>query len=441
MDFLRTYQLDIMLVLTGILLLLLFFSIAVSNLSTKSRFAFIMLIACTSVLLLADRYAYIFRGDLSELAFWMVRICNFLTFLSTIAIVFFYNMLLKGMVGRVSEKAGTPVLLRIVDLCCIVQTTLIIISQFTGLFYTFDENNRYQRAPLSAFGFALPMICMALQLAVIIRYRNRFGRRVRGVIYLFDIVPFVAGALQLFMYGLSLTNISTAIMVIILYVIILSDMNRRAERIDSMEMDHLRDQQERLGRLLGQTTTTLIAALDAKEEYSRGHSERVAKFARLIAKHAGKSEKECDEIYYAGLLHDIGKIGIPDEIINKKGRLTPEEYEVMKRHPSLGRQILSGITEMPYLATGANFHHERYDGKGYPEGLAGEDIPELGRILAVADAYDAMSSKRSYRDALTRERISDEFAGCSGTQFDPVYARIMQQLIDEEHEMLDQIRV
>lgn len=434
MDFLRMNQLDIMLVLTGILTLLLFFSIAVSNLSAKSRPSFILIIASTTMLLLADRYAYIYRGDPSELGFWMVRICNFLTFFATISVVFFYNALLKGMVGVVSGQKKAPTFLRIVDICCIIQVVLIIVSQFTGLIYTFDEMNQYQRAPLSVVSFVLPLVCMVLQLVVIYRYRDRFGKRIRGVIYMFDIVPFLAGVAQLFVYGLSLVNISIAVMAIILYIIVLNDMNLRTAKIDSMEMDHLREQQKRMGRLLDQTTTTLIAALDAKEEYTHGHSARVAKYARAIAEYAGKDEKECDEIYYAGLLHDIGKIGIPDEIINKNGRLTPEEYEIMKQHPVLGRQILSGITEMPYLAIGANFHHERYDGKGYPEGLVGKEIPELGRILAVADAYDAMSSNRSYRNAIPQQKIREEFIKNSGTQFDPEFAQIMQHLIDLDSE-------
>ena len=423
-----------MLVLTGILILLLFFSITIKNLSVKNRSTFIMFNASATLLLLADRYAYIFRGDPSELGFWMVRICNFLTFLMTITVVFFYNALLKSMIGEVSDDKKVPMLLHLVDICCGIHVLLVIVSQFTGLLYTFDASNTYQRSTLSFLGYIMPLTCMVLQFIVAYRYRDHFSGLVRVAVFLFSAVPILSGIIQLFIYGISLIDISTAIMVILLYVIVLNDMNRRAERTDSVEMDHLREQQQRTERLLDQTTTTLIAALDAKEEYTQGHSIRVARYAREIAKYLGKDEKECDEIYYAGLLHDIGKIGIPDEIINKNGKLTPEEYEIMKQHPTLGRHILSGITEMPYLAIGANFHHERYDGKGYPEGLAGEDIPELGRILAVADAYDAMSSNRSYRDAIPQQKIREEFIKNSGTQFDPTFAKVMQHLIDLDSE-------
>ena len=152
----------------------------------------------------------------------------------------------------------------------------------------------------------------------------------------------------------------------------------------------------------------------------------------MIAKMIGKDEKECEEIYYAALLHDIGKIGVSDEIINKNGKLTPEEYEAIKQHTVIGKQILSSIVEFPHLSIGANHHHERFDGRGYPDKLKGDDIPELARIIAVADAYDAMSSKRSYRDPIPQEKVRQEIVKGIGTQFDPDYALLMLKLIDED---------
>ena len=133
-----------------------------------------------------------------------------------------------------------------------------------------------------------------------------------------------------------------------------------------------------------------------------------------------------------GLLHDVGKIGIPEAIINKPGKLTDEEFEKIKTHPALGAGILKNITEFPKLAVGARWHHERYDGKGYPDGIAGEDIPTEARIIAVADAYDAMSSRRSYRDVLKQDFIRGEILKGKGTQFDPAFADIMLALIDAD---------
>ena len=176
---------------------------------------------------------------------------------------------------------------------------------------------------------------------------------------------------------------------------------------------------------------TLAEAIDAKDNYTNGHSTRVAMYSKEIAKRYGYSPKRQEEIYMMALLHDIGKIGIPDSIINKPGRLTDEEYATIKEHPGKGAKILSAVTEMPGLVTGARWHHERYDGKGYPDGLKGDDIPEEARIIAVADAYDAMTSNRSYRETIPRQHVIDEISKGIGTQFDERFAKIMLQMIEE----------
>ena len=137
-------------------------------------------------------------------------------------------------------------------------------------------------------------------------------------------------------------------------------------------------------------------------------------------------------MYYIGLLHDIGKIGIPDYIINKDGHLTDEEYEMIKKHPEVGYDILKDITELEGLAQGAKWHHERYDGSGYPDGLIGDNIPLIAQIVSVADAYDAMTSKRSYRDVLPQSVVRAEFEKSKGKQFRGDLAQIMIDMIDED---------
>ena len=191
-------------------------------------------------------------------------------------------------------------------------------------------------------------------------------------------------------------------------------------------------QHEKLERISMQIATTLSGAIDAKDTYTNGHSTRVAEYSREIARRAGFSEKAQEDIYMIGLLHDEGKIGVPDAIINKQAKLTDEEYAIIKTHPAMGAKILKNITEFPKLSTGARWHHERYDGKGYPDGLAAEDIPIEARIIAVADAYDAMNSRRSYRDVLPQEIVREEVQKGKGTQFDPVFAEIMLVMIDED---------
>ncbi|MBQ4276276.1 MAG: response regulator [Lachnospiraceae bacterium] len=179
---------------------------------------------------------------------------------------------------------------------------------------------------------------------------------------------------------------------------------------------------------------TLAKTIDAKDAYTNGHSERVAEYSREIAKRYGYDEARQEEIYMMGLLHDVGKIGVPDTVINKPGRLTDEEFGMIKKHPIKGAEILATVSEMPKLVTGARWHHERFDGNGYPDGLKGEDIPEEARIIAVADAYDAMTSHRSYRDIIPQDHVKSEIENGMGTQFDEKFARIMLDMIAEDTE-------
>lgn len=194
------------------------------------------------------------------------------------------------------------------------------------------------------------------------------------------------------------------------------------------------ERRQKVERLSSQIMETLAGTIDAKDKYTKGHSSRVAEYALKIAEKLGKSEKEQQNIYYLGLLHDIGKIGIPDGIINKTSRLTDDEYEVIKTHPVIGAEILENISELPELAFGARWHHERYDGRGYPDHLKGEEIPEMARIIGVADAYDAMTSNRSYRSVLPQSVVRGEIEKGKGTQFDPLFADKMIEMIDEDVE-------
>lgn len=189
---------------------------------------------------------------------------------------------------------------------------------------------------------------------------------------------------------------------------------------------------EKLEKMNMNIIKALAKTIDAKDRYTSGHSQRVANYSREIAKRMGKSEEEQREIYYAGLLHDVGKIRVPIEVINKPGRLTNEEFEQIKIHPVTSYHILKDIYEKKYIAEGAKFHHERYDGNGYPNGLSGENIPEIARIIGVADAYDAMASNRSYRSALPQEKVRSEIVNGKGVQFDPDIAEIMLQMMNED---------
>jgi len=188
----------------------------------------------------------------------------------------------------------------------------------------------------------------------------------------------------------------------------------------------------RFQRLSDQTIVALSDTVEAKDLYTKGHSQRVANYSAEIARRLGYDDERIKEVYYIGLMHDIGKIGVPDSVINKKGRLTDEEFAEIKNHPGIGYDILKQISEIKDISEGARWHHERFDGRGYPDGLAGEDIPVIARIIAVADAYDAMTSNRSYRNVMEQNAVYEQIQANSGTQFDPEIAKVMLEMIKDD---------
>lgn len=185
----------------------------------------------------------------------------------------------------------------------------------------------------------------------------------------------------------------------------------------------LADIQELLTGLL----TSLVNAIDAKDPYTRGHSQRVALIGRRIAEALGLSNKECAQLYMAGLLHDIGKIGIDDQVLAKPGKLTPEEFATVQQHPVIGSRIISSVRQLRAILPGVLHHHERYDGQGYCEGLTGPQIPRMGMIVGLADCFDAITSERTYHSAMSFQDALREVTQCAGKQFDPT---IVQGLLD-----------
>ncbi len=179
--------------------------------------------------------------------------------------------------------------------------------------------------------------------------------------------------------------------------------------------------------------------VEAKDPYTRGHSERVSDYSVLLGEKLGLSEEELHTLKIGGLFHDIGKIGVPDTVLSKPGKLTDEEFEEIKKHPSIGAEILSNATIFADIIPIVKYHHERYDGKGYPDGLAGLSIPYLARIAAIADTYDAMRSKRPYRDALPLDIVKEEFRKNAGTQFDPSLVPVFLEIIETEYDKIEKI--
>ena len=206
-------------------------------------------------------------------------------------------------------------------------------------------------------------------------------------------------------------------------------------RMQKMELDFAKNQI----KMGNETILTIAQAVDAKDENTSQHSVRVSEYSVMIAKELGYSEEQCENLRKIAILHDIGKIGIPDSVLNKPAKLTDEEYSIMKSHVIRGAEILRNFTMIENVADGALYHHERYDGRGYANGLKGEEIPLNARIIGIADAFDAMTANRVYRKKLDFDFVIEELKKGRGTQFDPKLVDIMLKLIENGTVDVEQI--
>lgn len=202
----------------------------------------------------------------------------------------------------------------------------------------------------------------------------------------------------------------------------------------------LSDTYQKLENAYLESIQTLRYTVEAKDKYTRGHSDRVSEYSVLIGKKLGLSDEDLNTLKIGGLFHDIGKIGVPDSILLKDTKLSDDEYSQIKSHPSIGAHILSTASIFQNLIPIVKHHHERFDGNGYPGKLKGEEIPFLARIAAVADTFDAMTSKRTYRDALPLEVVISEIEKCSGTQFDPKIASAFLDILKNDYKSIQDIQ-
>ena len=201
--------------------------------------------------------------------------------------------------------------------------------------------------------------------------------------------------------------------------------------IVDFKVRYFREQKIKDANIISQTMKTFAEMIDAKDPYTRGHSVRVAYYAREIGRRLRMNEEECIQLGYIALMHDCGKVGVPDHVLTKPGKLDPEERKMIEEHTVIGGKMLSSYTAIEGIKDGALYHHERFDGNGYPQGIKGKEIPLLGRIIGVADAYDAMNSDRCYRSHLSKEEILDELHKHTGTQFDPDIVKHMIDMIQD----------
>lgn len=315
---------------------------------------------------------------------------------------------------------------------------LILTNPITGWFFTYDENGSYIHGPLfTPIAYGFPILFFAIASLYMMRHREKY-KKVQLISMIIAI--FCAGLMfllqMLYFDNVLITFFMASIGCLVIFLSLetpeyLRLVQTTAELREAKAREALIESKERLS---GEVLLALSKAVDAKDHYTNGHSERVARYAKEIARRMGKNAKEQEEIYELGLLHDIGKIGVPGRIINKTERLTDEEFAEIKKHTTIGWDILKTINEIPYLSKGAKWHHERYDGKGYPDGLKGKEIPEEARIICLADCYDAMTSRRSYSVPRPQDEVRAEIVRCTGTQFDPDIAKYLLDMIDEDTE-------
>ena len=204
--------------------------------------------------------------------------------------------------------------------------------------------------------------------------------------------------------------------------------------------DELSNTIEKLEKAYLDSIETLRYTVEAKDPYTRGHSDRVSRYSVLIGKYLGLPEEDLKTLKIGGLFHDIGKIGIPDSILLKESKLTDDEYSEIKNHPSIGAHILCNAEAFKDIIPIVKHHHERFDGRGYPGKLKGEDIPYFARIAALADTFDAMTSRRTYRDSLPLDVVKEEIRDCSGTQFDPEIAKVFLDILENHYDEIEQIQ-
>lgn len=206
------------------------------------------------------------------------------------------------------------------------------------------------------------------------------------------------------------------------------------------QMNEIKKINEQLEKSYLESIETLRYTVEAKDSYTRGHSDRVSAYSVLIGKKLNLSEDKLKTLQIGGLFHDIGKIGVPDSILLKEGKLTDDEYSEIKNHPSIGSHILSTASIFQDMIPIVKHHHEKYDGNGYPSKLKGEEIPYLARITAIADSFDAMTSRRTYRDSLPLETVISEFERCKGTQFDPQLTDIFLDVLKNHFNEIKEIQ-
>ncbi|MBQ7464104.1 MAG: HD domain-containing protein, partial [Lachnospiraceae bacterium] len=431
-EFTVNHQLNIMLGLSGVCGVLALLIVLAKALTKKRRIVLVLMELTAMFLVSFDRLAYIYAGRGDATAYVMVRLSNFIVFLMTSGMVFAFNLYVSDLLQNEGKMKILPKRLDVTLWMSVAGMLLIIISQFTHIIYSIDENNVYHREPLFLLCYIVPVIAPLIQLSVILQYKKHFNMIIFISLVLFITVPIVAAIIQIFAYGLSLVNTAMVLVAITLYIFAYFDINDSVERAHRAEISGLDEERRNLRELFEETATALADATEDRDIYRKGRSVRVAKRAEMIAQKAGKDPSYCYAVYHAALLQDVGLSGFSDEEMEKYDLYGAEDQEIIKKKSITGGVILSNITRFPELRIPAMYSNEQYDGTGFPDGRKGEEIPEIARIVSVADAYEEMDSKKKNRDPFPPAMIREEFVKEAGSKYDPDFARIMVEIMDDE---------
>ena len=397
----------------------------------------------SAILLIALDILTVITNDYAQfIPAWGNIILNSMYFFNgaIVGLLFVYYVIPNALTSRSSKVRKNFYIINLSVLG--VYLISLILNGFFGFYFNFD-NGSYTHGAAYFFvnAIAILFVLEGLTLVIIGRKHFKLGQRISTFLFVF--VFLASFLLQITAFpNVLLSDFGTALGLLISffsletpdYLNLMSTLDELNELKGSLEIQvqnrtqELDDEKEAYEELTLETLSSLARVIDAKDHYTVGHSFRVAAYAKGMAQRLGFSFNDTEQLYFAGLVHDVGKIGISEAIIAKPGKLTEREFEIIKSHPALGGDILKGIKQFKVFKQVARSHHERYDGNGYPDKLKGEDIPYEARIVTICDTFDAMTSDRSYRKALTDEKALQELRDCSGTQFDPELVKVFIEL-------------
>lgn len=443
-------------IIGAILVTILFLNYSSTNLLSNRFKAFL----CSTLAMYALNILTVFTNEISSMPVWANYLLNSLYFSASNVVAFLFLFYVVSLVYQGErERRIIRIAIGINIGLVALNVIMLVVNAFTGLFFNFDDGT-YTHGPAYYFVNVISLLFVFESLVYFLARWKSTNLRQKVCVGIFYAVFFASYVLQIAAFPkVLLSDFGTAIGALVVffsietpdYAKLMATLNELNELKASLEIQvqnrtkELDEEKQSYAELTLETLSSLAKVIDAKDHYTNGHSFRVAAYACGLAKQVGMSFNECEQIYFAGLIHDVGKIGISEGILTKPGKLNDREYEIIKSHSMLGGDILKGIKEFAIFEEVARSHHERFDGTGYPDKLKGENIPFAARIVTVCDTFDAMTSDRSYRKALTDKVAIQELINCKGTQFDPelvdAFIALYKSFPDSIRNHVDELKV